>query len=214
MARRCGRGWRPRGRLRISALLPFSHSALGRTAAAVSTYPEVRLEVGGGDRPVDLVQEGCDLPIRVKRSPDDWLARCCFLRDALLVAAASAPGPDGAEGGGVTVRGQRSAGAAGGWRVPAGGRVQTLLPDPVRRLSSLPMVRDAVLTRAEAGLWPRSMVAADLEAGGLRAGVEGWLVTFWALHPSRRLVSDKATAFMRCLARRSRTGCCRRRRRS
>ena len=50
---------RPRGRLRVSAPILFSHIAMGRIAAAFSTrYPDVQLEVTAEDRPVDLVAEG------------------------------------------------------------------------------------------------------------------------------------------------------------
>ena len=55
-------GDRPRGRLRISAPLLFSQTAMGRLAAEFSLlYPEVRLEVTTEDRSVDMIEEGYDL---------------------------------------------------------------------------------------------------------------------------------------------------------
>ena len=74
--------------------------------------------------------------------------------------------------------------------------------DPVLRLSSLLMVRDAVLAGAGAGLLPRFIVADDIQAGRLTCWgtVEDRPVTIWALHPSRRLVSTKVAAFLDCLA--------------
>jgi DNA-binding transcriptional LysR family regulator len=45
--------------------------------------------------------------------------------------------------------------------------VEDLTPDPILRLSSLAMVRDAVLANASAPQLPRSMVADDLPAGRL-----------------------------------------------
>ncbi len=51
-------GDRPRGRLRISAPLLFSQTAMGKLAAGFSLkYPEVRMEVTTEDRPVDMVEE-------------------------------------------------------------------------------------------------------------------------------------------------------------
>ncbi len=51
-------GERPRGRLRISAPLLFSQTAMGKIAAGFALkYPEVRLEVSTEDRAVDLIEE-------------------------------------------------------------------------------------------------------------------------------------------------------------
>uniref|UniRef100_UPI0031D889FE LysR family transcriptional regulator n=1 Tax=Inquilinus sp. TaxID=1932117 RepID=UPI0031D889FE len=67
-------GERPRGRLRISAPLLFSQTAMGKIAAGFAlAYPEVRLEVSTEDRAVDLIEEGFDLVIRVNPDPDDSL---------------------------------------------------------------------------------------------------------------------------------------------
>ena len=65
-------GGTPRGKLRISAPLLFSHIAMGKLAAEFALqYPEVRLEVTTEDRAVDMVEEGYDLVIRVNPSPDE-----------------------------------------------------------------------------------------------------------------------------------------------
>lgn len=67
-------GASPRGRLRISAPLLFSLAAMGKLAAGFALkYPEVRLEVTTEDRPVDMVEEGYDLVIRVNSALDDSL---------------------------------------------------------------------------------------------------------------------------------------------
>ena len=82
-------GDRPRGRLRISAPLLFSQTAMGKLAAGFALkYPEVRLEVTTEDRPVDMVEEGYDLVIRVNPDPDESLVGRVFLRDELVVVAA------------------------------------------------------------------------------------------------------------------------------
>jgi DNA-binding transcriptional LysR family regulator len=63
-------GEKPRGRLRISAPLLFSQTAMGKLAAAFALkYPEVRLEVTAEDRKVDMIEEGYDLVIRVNPVP-------------------------------------------------------------------------------------------------------------------------------------------------
>ena len=74
----------------------------------------------------------------------------------------------------------------------------TVRATPVLRLSSLLMVRDAVLAGAGAGLLPRFIVADDSQAGRLACwgAVEDRPVAIWVLHPSRRLVSSKVAAFL------------------
>ena len=84
-------GDRPRGQLRISAPLLFSQIAMGKLAAQFALkYPEVRLEITTEDRPVDMVEEGYDLVIRVNPEPDANLVGRIFLRDRLVVVASPA----------------------------------------------------------------------------------------------------------------------------
>jgi DNA-binding transcriptional LysR family regulator len=65
---------KPRGRLRISAPLLFSQTAMGRIAAGFALkYPDVRLEVTTEDRAVDMIEEGYDLVIRTVPPPDSTL---------------------------------------------------------------------------------------------------------------------------------------------
>src|SRR3954465_9123994 len=82
-------GGAPRGRLRITAPLLFSQTAMGKLAASFAVkFPDVRLEVTTDDRVVDPVEEGYDLVIRVNPDPDDNLVGRIFLRDRLVVVAA------------------------------------------------------------------------------------------------------------------------------
>ena len=79
-------GASPRGRLRISAPMLFSQAAMGKLAAGFALrYPDVRLEVTTEDRPVDMVEEGYDLVIRVNPAVDANLVGRIFLRDRLVV---------------------------------------------------------------------------------------------------------------------------------
>jgi DNA-binding transcriptional LysR family regulator len=76
-----------------------------------------------------------------------------------------------------------------------------LRPEPVLRLSSLAMVRHAVLAGAGAALLPKMLVSDDVAAGRLVAWgrQEGPPVEIWALHSSRRLVGAKVRAFIEVL---------------
>jgi DNA-binding transcriptional LysR family regulator len=70
--------------------------------------------------------------------------------------------------------------------------------DPVLRLSSLVMVRDAVRAGVGAGRLPISLVSHALAAGTLVhwGDVEGPETTLWTLYPSRRLLSARVSAFL------------------
>lgn len=184
----------PRGRLRISAPLLFSQTAMGRLAAEFARlYPEVRLEVTTDDRQVDMVEEGYDLVIRVNPNPDAGLIGRIFLRDRLVVVAHPdlARPQDGASVRAV-VRG--AGGDAETWDVGA----SSIAVEPVLRLSSLMMVRDAVRAGVGVARLPISLVGLDLDAGRLVSwgNVGGADIALWALYPSRRLLSPRVSAFL------------------
>ncbi len=67
-------GDKPRGKLRISAPCCFHRSPwAGWPLGSRCKYPEVRLEITTEDRPVDMVEEGYDLVIRIDPDPDESL---------------------------------------------------------------------------------------------------------------------------------------------
>lgn len=191
-------GAAPRGRLRISAPLLFSQTAMGRLAAEFAlAYPQVQLEVTTEDRAVDMVEEGYDLVIRVNPAPDDTLVGRIFLRDRLaVVAAPQLPRPTGDAAVPAVVRGASGANAV--WQMRTGSGVTGLAVKPVLHLSSMLMVRDAVRAGAGAAMLPVSLVSQDLAAGKLQqwGDIEGPEIALWALYPSRRLLSSRVSAFL------------------
>jgi DNA-binding transcriptional LysR family regulator len=73
----------------------------------------------------------------------------------------------------------------------------TVEPQPVLRLSSLLMVRDAIAAGAGAAMLPESIIGGLLEDGKLVTwGIAGNDVELWVLHTSRRLQSPKVRAFV------------------
>lgn len=190
----------PRGRLRVSAPLLFSQAAMGKLAARFAMkHRQVRLEVTTEDRAVDMVEEGYDLVIRVNPAPDESLVGRIFLRDQLVVvasprllaAAGDAPIP-------VVVRGSAGTDQAAVWELTGPEGRKRVTVQPVLRLSSLFMVRDAVRADVGAARLPLSLVTHDLAAGTLvRWGdVPGPEIALWALYPSRRLLSARVSAFL------------------
>ncbi len=191
-------GNRLRGRLRISAPLLFSQTAMGKLAAEFALrYPEVRLEVTTEDRTVDMIEEGYDLVIRVNPKPDESLVGRVFLRDRLMVVASpSLARPTGDSAVPAVVRGEGEQIAS--WDVTAPTGRSRIAIDPVLRLSSLVMVRDAVRAGVGAGRLPVSLVSHDLAAGTLVhwGDVDGPDIALWTLYPSRRLLSARVSAFL------------------
>jgi DNA-binding transcriptional LysR family regulator len=191
-------GHRPRGRLRISAPLFFSQTAMGRLAAHFSRrFPEVRLEVTTEDRAVDMVEEGFDLVIRVNPVADASLVGRVFMHDRLVVVAS----PDierPTDGSAVPAIVRGPIGAADVWKVIKPSGTSSLAVDPVLSLSSMIMLRDAARMGAGVARLPISLVSHDIAGGRLRhwGDVEGSEIALWALYPSRRLLSARVSAFL------------------
>ena len=199
----------PKGRLRVSAPVVFAHVALPRIGARFAlTYPEVQLEIVAEDRKVDPVEDGYDLIVRIDPAPDERLVGRRFLNDERLIVAPPGmrrPIPR-ADGDGSQVKAVLLSATLLGtvWRMNSGTEADIVLrPDPILRLSSLLMVRDAVLAGAGAALLPKLLVAEDIEAGrlaywGTHAGAP---VEIWALQSSRRLIGAKVRAFLEVVER-------------
>jgi DNA-binding transcriptional LysR family regulator len=191
-------GDKPRGRLRISAPLLFSQTAMGKLAAGFAQrYPDVRLEVTTEDRPVDMIEEAYDLVIRVNPDPDERLVGRIFLRDRLVVAGA--PGlARPAAGGRVPAVVRTAAERSGVWDMRGPDGAMRVAVDPVLALSSLTMVRDAVRAGIGIGRLPVSLVGRDMAAGTLVhwGDIDGPEIALWTLYPSRRLLSARVSAFL------------------
>lgn len=191
-------GDRPRGKLRISAPLLFSQTAMGRLAAGFALrYPQVRVEVTTEDRAVDMVEEGYDLVIRVNPDPDESLVGRIFLRDRIVVVASpdlKRPRDNLAVPAVMRGTGDRNT----SWEVTMPSGTTRIAIDPVIRLSSLIMARDAVRMGVGAARLPISLVSHDLASGRLVhwGDVDGPDIALWALYPSRRLLSARVSAFL------------------
>jgi len=191
-------GNKPRGRLRISAPLLFSQIAMGKLAGAFALrYPEVRLEVTTEDRAVDMVEEGYDLVIRVNPDHDENLVGRIFMRDRLVVVASPHLARP-ADGQIVPAVFRGAIDQAASWEFVSPTGKTRIEVDPVLRLWSVIMARDAVRSGVGAGRLPISLVSHDLAAGRLVhwGDVDGPEIALWTLYPSRRLLSARVSAFL------------------
>ncbi|NZA25466.1 LysR family transcriptional regulator [Luteimonas sp. SJ-92] len=193
-------GQTPRGKLRISAPLLFSQIALGKLSAQFALrYPEVRLEITTEDRAVDMVEEGYDLVIRVNPDPNEHLIGRILLHDRLVAVASPAlqrPVEDAPVPAVVRASSTQLA-----WALATQEGDVRVQIDPILRLASMIMIRDAVRTGIGAAVLPLSLVAGDLRSGVLTqwGDVKGRPIEIWALYPSRRLLSIRVSAFLEFL---------------
>ena len=210
----------PRGRLRISAPVVFAHVVLCRIAARFAlAYAQVELEIVAEDRVADPAEDGFDLVIRIDPPRDELLVGRRILDDVRMVVASPSMSmsmsiPSDPVAGSSDNSGESAlavpavmssassispamSGAMWAMRTPSG-ELKTLKPKPVLRLSSLLMIRDAVVAGAGAALLPRLLVEQDISQGRLVCwGTEaGSPVEIWALYSSRRLLSAKVRAFL------------------
>ena len=190
-------GSKPRGRLRISAPLLFSQTAMGKLAAAFALkYPEVRLEVTTEDRAVDMVEEGYDLVIRVNPDPDESLVGRIFLRDRLVVVAS----PDLARPTGGLAVPAVMRGASDRRRLGFGGATRKVADRDRSRSSPVVAHHGPRCGPGGRRRRPPSGVAGQSRPRRRQAGalgrVEGPEIALWTLYPSRRLLSARVSAFL------------------
>ena len=191
-------GQSPRGRLRISAPLLFSQTAMGKLAAGfMRKYPEVRLEVTTEDRAVDMIEEAYDLVIRVNPNPEESLVGRIFLRDRMVVVA-SPDQPPAAGHDAVPAVTRGSLGQRELWEVTTSSGPSSIAVEPVLSLSSFVMIRDAVRLGVGAARLPLSLASPDLAAGRLVnwGDVTGHETALWVLYPTRRLLNARVSAFL------------------
>ena len=117
----------------------------------------------------------------------------------VVVAAPGVPRPTDAAVP-VVVRG---ADAAAAWWVSAPGGPAEMMVNPVLRLSSMVMIRDAVRAGGGAARLPLSLVGGDIAEGRLAhwGDVAGSDIALWVLYPSRRLLNARVAAFLEFLRR-------------
>jgi DNA-binding transcriptional LysR family regulator len=197
-------GGEPTGRLRIAAPTLFGTLFLGRVAARYyAKHPKVELEIVVGDRAFDLLGEGFEAAIRVNAPDTNDLVRRRFASCRMQLVAS----PEfAAKFGNLTPAKCRelptvmfdNGPVAPPWHISDGKRKREVVPKATIRLSTLAMVRDAVLEGAGFATLPDTLVGDDIRSGALVhfGDLEGVDVDLSIVHPSRRLVSRRLRAFI------------------
>jgi DNA-binding transcriptional LysR family regulator len=194
----------PSGKLRIAAPTLFGNLFLGRIAARYyAAYPRVDLEIVASDRPIDLLAEGFDAAVRVNAANTDGLVKRRFATCLMLLVVSpmlaalhvDLGAKDPAE---LPTVFYESVPVAPPWQFIRGKRRFEVRPHPIMRLSTLAMVRDAVLGGAGFALLPDTLVGDDVATGALVCcgSLYGHTVDLSVVHPSTRLVSRRLRVFI------------------
>ena len=167
----------PRGRLRVDLPGAFARSRiLPQLPAFCARYPGIELDIGTGDRFVDLLREGVDCVLRAGQLPDSGMVgRRLGVLEQVTVASAGYVGERGLP---ASLAALAEGHVAVNWASPTTRRVEPLEFMVGRRRRELVLPSrvvvsgvDAYLGCCEAGLgvaqFPRYHVSAALAAGEL-----------------------------------------------
>jgi LysR family transcriptional regulator, regulator for bpeEF and oprC len=202
----------PRGRLRVDVPVTFGRRVLVPALPEfLARYPEIRLEVGCSDRPVDLLEEGVDCVVRGGVQPDSTLVA----RRVGLVEFITCATPTYLQRHGIPLHPHDLAqhrcvnyfssktGRTFGWDFSKDGeRIDLQLDGPVALNDG-----EAYLEAGLAGLGivqaAAFMVNDALASGRLTRVLAGWEtepLTVWIMYPQNRHLSAKVRVFVEWIA--------------
>ena len=201
-------GGKPRGLLRLSVpdafgrrvILPLVRDYLDR-------YPEVRIDIDFSDRPVDLVEEGFDLAIRIggESAPDGIVSRVVAEYPVWFCAAPSYLERRGQPANAEALSAHdcilfRSRTRTQEWFGQSGDEhADKLLTHGRLRMNSAEAIRLAALSGLGIALLPSFLVDDDISAGHLVRlfpETSRRTVRILCLYPSRRLIDPRVRTFI------------------
>ncbi|KQX20503.1 LysR family transcriptional regulator [Variovorax sp. Root434] len=175
----------PCGMVRLSCPVTIAHSGLGQLLPRfMERYPAVRIDMRVMNRPVDLIEEGIDIALRVRPAIEDsatLVAKVLGTSRAVLVAKPELLQRQGPVNTPADLeRLQTVAMSASGegrseWRLEGpNGEIHVHVHTPRYVADDLAMLQLAALEGVGAALLPDYMCRADLEAGRLAKLLPGW----------------------------------------
>jgi DNA-binding transcriptional LysR family regulator len=189
----------PCGRVRLSCPIALLHALVGRMLIEFAQrFPAVSVELVGVNRPVDLLAEGVDLALRVRRPPlaDSDLAlrmlgrstQCLVASPQLLAARGPVQSPG--ELANWPSLGHGVPGATQGWYLlgPEGAEA-TMHPAPRFLCSDMLTLRDAAIAGLGVAQLPLLLIREAIDRGQLVRLLPDWAPqpeTIHAVFPSRR----------------------------
>ncbi|VWX63433.1 DNA-binding transcriptional regulator, LysR family [Burkholderiales bacterium 8X] len=174
----------PRGLVRLSCPITLAQSGVGRLVPAfMALYPAVQVEMKVVNRPVDLVEEGIDIALRVRPVIEDsatLVAKTFGASRGILVASPALldrQGPvattdDLAR---LDTVAMSATDGRSDWRLEGpGGRVFVQNHRPRYLADDLLTLKFAVVQGTGASVLPDYMCSAELRAGTLQEVLPGW----------------------------------------
>lgn len=204
----------PRGRLRVATPEVFAQRHIVPLLPEfLQAYPDLRIEFVEGAEPVDLLEAGVDLAIRITATPSETLI-VRRLGSSRVVIAAS---PAYLEAREPPARPQDVAGHATlafsplhwgrEWRFTQSGEAVAVPVQPLVLSDAAETLRAAALAGLGLMAAPSWMISEELARGDLVQVLQDWRATavgIYAVYPSNRLLSAKVKVFAELIARRVR----------
>jgi DNA-binding transcriptional LysR family regulator len=203
----------PRGILRVNAPIVFAEEYLAEPMRTfLERFPGVRIELGLDDKPIDLVESGVDVAIRItaRLSGAGLAARKLATDEPVLVASpeylarrGTPQSPEELARHDCLVYSLLRVSVEWRFRV-RGERLPTAVPvEPRLSAASGAVLRRAALAGMGLAVLPRFMVNADVEAGRLRIALDSLYqptLGIYAVYPQARRVPSKVRGFVDVLA--------------
>ncbi len=175
----------PRGTVRISCPVTIVHSGLAQLMPVfMARFPAVRIDLRVINRPVDLIEEGIDIALRVRSTIEDsaaLVAKTLGISRGLLVASPALLAQHGpVHTPGDLAKLPTAAMSANGegrsdWRLEGpSGEIHVHSHRPRLVADDLATLQLATLAGVGATLLPDYMCRADIEAGRLVPVLPGW----------------------------------------
>jgi DNA-binding transcriptional LysR family regulator len=200
-----------RGRIRLSGPTTLGIKRLPAILAKFTqAHPEVVFEMSLSDRRVDLVEEGFDLAVRVGHLPASaMIARrigtyrfACVAAPGYLTAAGAPLHPEDLAGHRCVLNLNLVPRNRWPFEAPNGAQF-TVAVSGGMEIDNGEALREAVLAGAGIAYIPCDLVAEDLQTGRVQQVLRDWplpSLPIHAVHPSRKLVPRRVSAFIDMLA--------------
>jgi len=209
----------PRGTVRVACPVTLAQTTIGPVMATFLTrYPQVRVDMRVSNRAVDLVEEGFDVALRVRLTPEDsgslvvknlGATRTHLVASPMLFQRQGSPATPNDLAGMDTVA-MSSADGKASWVLhgPAAATF-TLVHTPRYVADDLLTLKFAVLQGIGMSLLPDYMCHEELGNGRLVAILPGWApqaAVFHAVYPTRRGLVPAVRKFLDFLGEYTRDG--------
>ena len=189
----------PRGLVRLSCPVTLAQASVGHLVPAfLARFPAVQVEMRVLNRPVDLVEEGIDIALRVRPFIEDsatLVAKTFGVTSGVLVASRAQLDRQGpittpADLARLDTVGMSISDSRGGWRLEGPlGEVMVHAYSPRYVADDLLTLKYAVVHGTGASILPDYMCRADIRAGALVEVLPGWRpapAIVHAVFPARR----------------------------